>query len=160
MIVVAIIGILAAIALPAYQVFVARAQLSEVLVGLGEAKNRMMEFYTVNGRMPNQNESIKRFGWYSGWNDLRVQSGANDPSFVKGYNCWGANGGPCTTIEAWVNTKKLATVLQGEANKMGDYNRILLMIATVAPNGNVSWKCQPHPFWGLGNKYLPSSCRS
>jgi len=49
MIVVAIIGILAAIALPAYQDYTVRAKLSEGLVGASSAKVSVSEGYQVNG---------------------------------------------------------------------------------------------------------------
>jgi type II secretory pathway pseudopilin PulG len=49
MIVVAIIGILAAIAIPQYQNYVARAQVSEALVLASGAKTAMAEFLSTNG---------------------------------------------------------------------------------------------------------------
>ncbi len=52
MIVVAIIGILAAIAIPAYQEYIARAQASEAMQLLGGAKAPMAEFYGDQGRWP------------------------------------------------------------------------------------------------------------
>ncbi len=52
MIVIAIIGILAAVALPAYQDYTIRARMSEPLALLGEAKNSTTEFFIANGRLP------------------------------------------------------------------------------------------------------------
>src|SRR5687767_4746204 len=52
MIVVAIIGILAAIAIPAYQDYIARSQASEAVQLLGGAKTAMAEFYADKGRWP------------------------------------------------------------------------------------------------------------
>ena len=52
MIVVAIIGILAAIAIPAYQEYIARAQASEAMQLLAGAKAPMAEFYGDQGRWP------------------------------------------------------------------------------------------------------------
>ena len=49
MIVVAIIGILAAIAIPQYQNYVARAQVSEALVLASAAKTGVSEYITVKG---------------------------------------------------------------------------------------------------------------
>jgi type IV pilus assembly protein PilA len=52
MIVIAIVGILAAVALPAYQDYTIRARISEPLALLGEAKTSMTEFYIANGTLP------------------------------------------------------------------------------------------------------------
>ncbi len=56
MIVVAIIGILAAIAIPQYQNYVARAQVSEALVLASGAKTAVAEYYMVNGKWPVNNK--------------------------------------------------------------------------------------------------------
>jgi len=55
MIVVAIIGILAAVALPAYQTYIVRAQVVESQVIVGELKNSVAEFYKNRGRFPADN---------------------------------------------------------------------------------------------------------
>ena len=52
MIVVAIIGILAAIAIPQYQNYVARAQASEALLLASGSKVAVAEFFNTNGQMP------------------------------------------------------------------------------------------------------------
>jgi len=55
MITVAIVGILAAIALPAYQDYVVRAQVSEAVVLTGGAKVASTEFYANSGAFPADN---------------------------------------------------------------------------------------------------------
>lgn len=57
MIVVAIIGILAAIAIPAYQDYTIRSQVSEALNLASEAKNSVSDFYATWGRFPDVNAS-------------------------------------------------------------------------------------------------------
>jgi type IV pilus assembly protein PilA len=52
MIVVAIIGILAAIAIPQYQDYIARAQASEGCTLLGGLKTPIAEFFATNGALP------------------------------------------------------------------------------------------------------------
>ncbi len=52
MIVVAIIGILAAVALPAYRDYTVRAKVSEVMLAASSAKNAVAEAAQVNGALP------------------------------------------------------------------------------------------------------------
>src|SRR3989440_7895810 len=58
MIVVAIIGILAAIAIPAYQDYIARAQVSEAVELLAGGKTPSAEFYADKGRWPQAAGSV------------------------------------------------------------------------------------------------------
>ena len=58
MIVVAIIGILAAVAIPAYQDYIARSQASESIQLLAGAKAPMSEFYGDKGRWPAEPASV------------------------------------------------------------------------------------------------------
>jgi len=57
MIVVAIIGILAAIALPAYQDYTKRAHVGEGLALAAGAKAAVTEYYSSNNRWPSNNDS-------------------------------------------------------------------------------------------------------
>jgi type IV pilus assembly protein PilA len=52
MIVIAIIGILAAVALPAYKDYTVRAKASELIIGASAAKNSISEYIIVNGTFP------------------------------------------------------------------------------------------------------------
>ena len=52
MIAVAIIGILAAVAIPQYQSYVARAQVSEAVTLLGGLKTPVIDYYAMNGEFP------------------------------------------------------------------------------------------------------------
>jgi type IV pilus assembly protein PilA len=52
MIVVAIIGILAAVALPAYRDYTVRAKVSELVLAASAAKNSVAEYVNTNGVMP------------------------------------------------------------------------------------------------------------
>jgi type IV pilus assembly protein PilA len=52
MIVVAIIGILAAVAIPAYQDYIARAQMSEAVTLMGGAKTPLSEYIADKGGLP------------------------------------------------------------------------------------------------------------
>ena len=57
MIVVAIIGILAAVALPAYQDYTKRTHVSEGLTLAGGAKASVTEYYSSQGNFPSNNSS-------------------------------------------------------------------------------------------------------
>ena len=57
MIVVSIIGILAAIALPSYQSYTLRAQLAEAITLASEFKPDIAEYYKYRGRFPRDNEA-------------------------------------------------------------------------------------------------------
>ena len=52
MIVIAIVAILAAVALPAYQDYTIRARMTEALLLLGEAKTGVTEYFIANGELP------------------------------------------------------------------------------------------------------------
>ena len=52
MIVIAIVGILAAIALPAYQDYIVRSKISEAMAGLAEGKTTIAEYYAANLTLP------------------------------------------------------------------------------------------------------------
>ena len=58
MIVVAIIGKLAAIAIPQYQNYVARAQVAEGLSLMSGAKTAVAEYYITNGSWPASNAAV------------------------------------------------------------------------------------------------------
>ncbi|HGM0428188.1 TPA: pilin, partial [Neisseria gonorrhoeae] len=57
MIVIAIVGILAAVALPAYQDYTARAQVSEAILLAEGQKSAVTEYYLNHGEWPENNDS-------------------------------------------------------------------------------------------------------
>ena len=57
MVVVAIVGMLTAVALPSFSDYVIRARFAEVLAIAGETKTNYSEFYTINGRVPTLQEA-------------------------------------------------------------------------------------------------------
>ena len=141
MIVIAIIGILAAIALPAYQDYTVRAKMSEVLAIAAEAKTAIAEFAATTGEMPTD---VSQAGiTTSGFGD---QSWANSTTAVT----WTATGNQGTyTILTSSGTGLPTDARSQELQLVGTLN---------ADNRRVSWVCG-----GAGTnlpaKYLPASCR-
>lgn len=56
MIAVAIIGILAAIAIPAYQTYITRSRVSESILFASDAKSNVAQYYLSTGNFPNSND--------------------------------------------------------------------------------------------------------
>ena len=148
MIVVAIIGILAAIAIPAYQDYLIRSQASEGLTMASAAKAAVSEFYANSGNWPGTNSEA---GLGS--------SGSIDGKYVSAITV--AGGGITITYGNEANSK-LATANE---NQVG-------LTPGASVNGDVVWRCgyaDPPAGWGsdigtsattsVPGKYLPSSCR-
>lgn len=129
MIVVAIIAILAAIAIPAYQDFTIRAQISEGLTLASGAKYAVASFRVEAGRFPASNAS-------AGWSAAASVSG----QFV-------------TQVE--IVTDGVVEVTFGrEANEaiQGD----IVNLTPTYEGGSVSWDCNSTD---VLPRYLPTQCR-
>jgi type IV pilus assembly protein PilA len=130
MIVVAIIGILAAIAIPAYQDYTIRAQVSEGLNLSAGAKAAISEYYMDRGSFPTNNA-------------------------VAGLSASGTIIGSYVTDVA-VTAGGLVTVTYGnKANSAISAATLLLSPATTA--GSVQWGCAAGAV--LVAKWLPAACR-
>ena len=133
MIVVAIIGILAAVALPAYQDYMIRAKVSEVILAASSARTAVSETYSQKGTMQLAQPS------------MGVQ---HQTSHYVNDVVWTPTS--ATTGDIVVTTNNLTDLGQAANTTM-----ILRATGTVA-TGTVSWQC------GAGTmpkKYLPSSCK-
>jgi type IV pilus assembly protein PilA len=143
MIVVAIIGILAAIALPAYADYTKRAHVAEGVLLAAAAKTAMTEFYVVNGRYP-------------AGPDYNASIGLPYHDQIKGNAVYGVGMKASGVIIMWYNEK----VAEGS-----NYGRPYLVLAPSATTGSVLWKCgkstHKTSFDGtpVPDKWLPSSCR-
>lgn len=129
MIVIAIIGILAAIAVPAYQDYVIRAQVSEGLSLTSGAKAAVWDFLSNTGRWPPGNES-------AGLGSASSISG----NYVSSVN---VSGGPV-----------LVTFSGPEANRALTGKTLLL--SPVTTPGSIPWVCTSTT---IAHKYLPTNCR-
>ena len=132
MIVVAIIGILAAVSLPAYRDYSVRAKVSELVLAASSAKTSVAEYVNTNGVMPSTAS-------------VAIESQTSKYVASVGYTGTSASDGyievTATAAEPAINGAQLR--LQG-----------------VALTGQVVWTCNttgtgtPIPA-----KYLPSSCK-
>jgi len=133
MIVVAIIGILAAIALPAYQDYMGRSQLTEAMTLASGAKTSVAEFYSNNGHFPLNNQS--------------AGLAAEDDITGKYVASVSQQEGLITaTMKA-----------DGVASGVGG---ITLTLSPSTNGGAINWKCSgPEATWADKANYYPSSCR-
>ncbi len=132
MIVVAIIAILAAIALPAYQDYVARSQVSEAMSLTSGAKTAVAEYYADKGAWPANN----------------TQAGlATTPTSITGKYVRQVSVGTNGVITA---TMKAAGSVSSKVA-----GGTFILVPTDA-GGSITWTCNTGD---INDKYLPSSCR-
>lgn len=112
MIVVAIIGILAAVALPAYQDYTKRARVSEGLSLASGAKTSVTEFWSNNGKFPTNNAS----------------AGLSSASSIKGKGVNSVTVGTGGKITVAMNS-----TLVDRGN--------LFLTPSTASGGSVAWTC-------------------
>ena len=131
MIVIAIVGILAAIALPAYQDYTVRAKMSEPLALLSEAKTTVTEYYVSNGTLPAQATSGIRTNPHT--------------DIVKSLVLTTTSDGPILRVS-----------MQAGVMPTGGDSFIL---SGKPISGTLQWKCKPGTVQAAATKYLPANCR-
>ena len=135
MIVVAIIGILAAIALPAYQDYVVRTKISETMIAASSMKNSVAEFYQTRSTMP-QTGSIGALSQASKY--------VQDVSYTIGGN---TNTGVITAVIPNQASTDLPANVKG--------TNITLTGVGDTTTGVVQWACSG----SVPAKYRPGSCK-
>ena len=130
MIVVAIIGILAAIAIPAYQDYTCRAKMSEAVNAASPAKTAVSEYYISQNVLPASTATP----FETDMDSKYVNSVTWDGSVI-------------------------AVTVKGTAIGCGiaDDAQAIVMSPFSAANG-IDWSCKKGS--GVDNKYLPASCQS
>lgn len=131
MIVVAIIGILAAVALPAYQDYTTRAKVSEVMLAASSARTNISEAAATLGQLPDTNSLV-----------LASQTS----QYVDGV-AWARSSSSVGTVTATGNFTNLG-VASGQ-------NTITLSATYVPTTGQVTWQCGGT----ILEKYRPASCK-
>ena len=132
MIVIAIVGILAAVALPAYQDYTVRAKLSEALATAGEAKTNVTEYFVANGYFPDDGAKAGVRG--------------NVDTDIVNSVTWQDNGTAIGKIR--VTVKAIGGSIQND--------QYFELSGMDTAGGTVQWKCIPGD---LPTKYLPANCR-
>jgi type IV pilus assembly protein PilA len=139
MIVVAIIGILAAVALPAYQDYTIRARVSEGILAASQCRTAVAEIYQTAASLPAANE------WGCG------EDVANPTVYVASIET-GTDGAITVTLSG---DTRLGAAANGALTLTPQTSGGGAMGAPPAQVGQ--FKCEPGT--GLAPKYLPGSCR-
>jgi type IV pilus assembly protein PilA len=154
MIVVAIIGILAAVALPAYSTYTKKAKVSEVVLAASQCRTTVTEVYQTGSSttVPGTN------GW--GCEANTAATAASAPSkYVLSVT---------TTADGEITVKTTTgafkeTALDGVTLRLTPYSDLALTTPmTVAGNMGtqvVGWKCQQGTANPMPLLYLPGSCK-
>ena len=133
MIVVAIIAILAAIAIPAYQDYLVRTQVSEGAVLADGAKTAVAEFYSNKGTLTNTGKNASM--------GLATDASING-KYVSKVEVTTAG-----VINAYYGGPKASTKIPSTS---------ILVISPITNAGSVNWVCRSAT---IDAKYLPTSCR-
>lgn len=135
MIVVAIIAILAAIAIPAYQNYLIRAQVSEGAVLTDGAKTSISEAYSNNGKWPTDNAAA----------GLPTNAASISGKYVAS-----------VTVSNGIITAKFSSASPTNAAIYGD----TFVLSPFDNGGSIGWTCSSATNAStVPDKYLPSSCR-
>jgi type IV pilus assembly protein PilA len=135
MIVVAIIGILAAVAIPAYQDYIARTQVSESVGLMGATKTPLAEYIGDKGI------------WPTALSDIVAGSNGKYTDSLVGVNGVIAGTASAYTVMATMRTAGLNAAITG--------GQVQLRTSDAAKQ----WCCTAGGGNPLSSKYLPGACR-
>ncbi len=142
MIVVAIIGILAAVALPAYQDYTVRAKMSEVILGMSACRTSITEVYQSG---PNTAPGANGWGCEIGATQATkyvagISTGQNGEVTATVTGISASVNGSLVTLIPWATSTAAATFATGNSSTLW------------------GWKCGGTNT-SVPLKYLPGSCR-
>lgn len=147
MIVVAIIGVLAAIAIPQYQNYTARAQVSEAFNLASAYKTAISEYYSVRGSFPESNEEA---GMPTGEERNGNSGEVSDDRYVGYIGIWPAGDDYAARV-----------VMEMSNNANSAIAEKWVVMESQFSEGAIQWSCRTTT--GADNamdeKYLPGSCR-
>ena len=130
MIVIAILGILMAIAIPAYQDYTVRARVSEGMNLAGAAKLAVAETQSSTGNFPTTN----------------VLAGIATAASISGND----------VTSVTVGTSGKITIVYVSTRIPGGGNMVLTPVAT---GGSITWTCNTTSGTTIAAKYRPANCR-
>ena len=149
MIVIAIVGILAAIALPAYQDYIVRSKMSEPLAAMAEAKTTVAEYVAANGQYPAASTS---FGINTA---SRTQSDIIEDLTITATLTAGDTVYIIANVDACIWDGSVCT---GTASNEASF----ALSGSTNADGTMTWECIPGDGAGgtaIQTKYLPANCR-
>ncbi|HAI46742.1 Fimbrial protein precursor [compost metagenome] len=132
MIVVAIIAILAAIALPAYQDYVARSQVSEAMTLSSGAKTAVTEYYADKGEFPADNAA----------------AGLADAASISGKY----------VLSVGVDEDTITATMKPAGSVSAKIADGTFVLKAADAGGSITWDCKSEGT--IDAKYRPSSCRN
>jgi type IV pilus assembly protein PilA len=131
MIVIAIVGILAATALPAYQDYTIRAKMAEVVGVAAAAKTSVSEYYVSAGTMATSTA-------ISGINTSALQS-----TYIS-------------VSPAYTRTNSTSSTLSYTVTNLGASATGTIIFGSVGSDNGIQWTCSGG---SLPDKYRPANCR-
>ncbi|HFC8477972.1 TPA: pilin [Neisseria subflava] len=146
MIVIAIIGILAVIALPAYQDYTARAQVSEAISLMEGQKSAVVEYYADKGKWPTNN----------------AEAGIAAAADIKGKYVAQVEVGGDGVITAKMKNADVNNEIKDKTVSLTPHATTAGATpgAAATANGSFTWTCTSDSAnGGIDSKFLPSSCR-
>lgn len=128
MVVIAILGILAGLAIPIYQQYLVRAEVTEGLTLAGGAQNAVLNYISNNGRYPPSNQS----------------AGLAAAQSISGIY-----------VSQVKVTDGLVQVTYGGNKVSAAIKNDILLLSPVTTSSSLSWRCHSTT---LASVYLPSVC--